>query len=90
MAVAKVKSTAAAETRCKSDLISMMRGNPSDPIPKAQLKRRFSDVSDRAFNRAFNNAVKEWEARHVVCIRALASRRRKAANICACINQEFW
>jgi len=37
----------------------MMRGDPDNPIPKAQLKGRFLDVPDRAFQRAFTDAVKE-------------------------------
>jgi len=47
------------EKDCKTALMERMRASPEDPVTKKKLKPEFPDVSGRAFNRLYSQAVDE-------------------------------
>jgi hypothetical protein len=53
----KVRRTVANEADAVRRLTEIMRESPHEPVPKAQLKERFSGVSARGFERAYAKAV---------------------------------
>ena len=60
---------------CLAKLVERMKETPNDPVPKKELKRQFSDVSDRAFDALFGQAVRESG-----CVAWSRGGRRRAEN----------
>jgi hypothetical protein len=58
-----VWSTIKDQKRCESWLTEKMRADPDNPIPKKRVREEhFLDLSERAFERAWGNAVKKADA----------------------------
>jgi Repeat of Unknown Function (DUF347) len=51
---------------------------------------RSAAISPQPFSQRLLSSSSSSSRKGRACVRALTSRRCKAANICACINQEFW
>jgi hypothetical protein len=47
------------ERACLKTLIERMRADPNNPIPKAELRKDFPGISERAFDRLFSYASQE-------------------------------
>jgi hypothetical protein len=58
----KVGRAIAKDTGAKRQLIAFILERPSEPIPKAKLRPRFEEISERAFLRIYSEAVIEAKA----------------------------
>ena len=58
-ALKSARDKRARERVCLAALTQLMKEAPNDPVPKLEVKRRFPDVSKRAFDRLFTQAAGE-------------------------------
>ena len=58
-ALKTVRERRGIEKACLSELMERMRKTPSDPVPKIGLKSLFPNVSARAFDRLYSQAVQQ-------------------------------
>jgi hypothetical protein len=63
----RIKSLVASGTICRNQLVEMMRRDPNNPISKAELRKSFPALSEKAFDRAFTAATGEAPAPKWAC-----------------------